>query len=288
MIFIKSLSGGRWRRSKLTLLNILWAIVAIFQKGFPEQSRASLLMLLLIVITILMADLLETCLEKYRTLGGRLMFSKTGFSWMKLPCAAWCGDFKHIRMYAFSEDRFFCVCRESFPLYRWKTGRWGKYQRVGANMGTFQKGTAESLCEWAGNGLTLLLCGIFLPNWVVQKGVPLRSGVGVGGVNLDLWCCLVGWESFLQECNQTYADNYIWLYKLTAETELENATRRSLWLYVNFFPGNHVWTRGNRVYFISGSLICRVNNSKPDRGRIRVFGIHFKLYVVPPAGDRAG
>ena len=49
------------------------------------------------------------------------------------------------------------------------------------NIGTLKQGTVESLCEWARNGLPLLLRGIFLPDWVVQKRVPLRLWVGGGG-----------------------------------------------------------------------------------------------------------
>lgn len=51
-------------------------IMAIFQKEFPEQRRASLLRLLLIVITVLTADLPETCSEKYKIVGGRLCSQK--------------------------------------------------------------------------------------------------------------------------------------------------------------------------------------------------------------------
>lgn len=37
----------------------------------------------------------------------------------------------------------------------------------------------------------------------------------------------------------------------------------------------------NCVYFISGSLICRVNESKADRDMICSFGINFKSCHLP-------
>lgn len=49
-----------------------------------------------------------------------------------------------------------------------------------------------------------------------------------------------------------------------------------------------IFSPGNHVYFISGSFICRVDDSEADRGRIHAFGIHIKFYLVPPAGDEAG
>lgn len=55
------MEGGRL---ELTLLNILWAPVSLFKKGFPEQRDFSLLVLILIIIPVFMADLSDACLEK--------------------------------------------------------------------------------------------------------------------------------------------------------------------------------------------------------------------------------
>ena len=71
MIFLKPLSGRRWRRSKPTPLNVTLGSHVTFPARVSRAEAVFSPVVILIIITMLMADALKACLEKHKILWQR-------------------------------------------------------------------------------------------------------------------------------------------------------------------------------------------------------------------------